>query len=159
VAVQLAGLTRRIGVTVVGLAAAGALVAGCSSSGGGKPSFGSTGAGSTGAGGGTSSSAPAGGGSSTSGGGGGGGANPFCTSFDNSNLSGINSADTAAAALKAWDEYAKNAPSEIKKNVQNIDKYLHDLVNKDYTAISGEASQIGIDGQAIATYFASHCHG
>jgi len=73
-------------------------------------------------------------------------------------LSGISSADTAAAAIKAWDNYAKTAPSEIKKNVEDIAKYLHDVVNKDYTAISKEATDIGRDGQAIATYYASHCH-
>lgn len=144
----------------MGIAAAAALVAGCSSSGGGNPSSNTTSNGGS-----TSSSAAGGGGggsstSSSNTGGGGGGliGSAFCTGFNSSALAGLGSASTPSDVVKAWDTYAKNAPSEIKTQVQDIDKYLHDVVDKNYTDMQNFAAKIGADGQAIGAYYAAHCH-
>lgn len=156
---QLSEVTRRIGISVIGLAATAGLIAGCSSSGGGHPSN----AGNSSTGGGSSStvSTPAGGGtsSSTSGGGGGGTvSDPFCTGFSNSDLAGLSTANGEASAIKVWDNFAKDAPSAIKSNVQDIDKYLHDAADHNVSALEGEAAKVGSDSEAIGAYFAAHCH-
>jgi len=74
-------------------------------------------------------------------------------------LSNLSNASGIDQVLAAWDQYAKDAPSEIKANVQDIDKYLHDVKDKNYTDMTSMAQKIGVDGQAIGTYYASHFHG
>lgn len=156
---ELGALTRRVGVSVAGIAATAALIAGCSSGGshpasttssslGGAPSTAVT---PPAGGGGTTTSAAAGGGAGTVG-------DPFCTGFKNSDLTALASANGANAAIAAWDKYAKDAPSAIESNVQDIDNYLHDLVNKNFSAITAYAQKLAADGQAIGTYYATHCH-
>ena len=159
-AVQLKDVTRRLGVSVVGIAAAAALVAGCSSSGGGTPSGGNNSSSSGGGGTTATNTTPATGGGSTSTGSTGGGTllNPFCTGFKSSDLAALGNTSTANDAVKAWDQFAKDAPSEIKANVQEIDKYLHDYVDHNYTDLQTMAANIGKDAQAIGTYYAAHCH-
>jgi len=154
-AVQVSGRACRIGVTMVGLVAAGGLVAGCSSSGGGHPSSKDTSTGVTTPAG--SATTPQSTTANTSSGVADIGT-AFCSGFDDSALKGLESAGSAGTGLKAWDEYAKNAPSEIKKNVQNIDKYLHDLADRNITAVQQEMATVVADAQAVGAYYHAHCH-
>jgi hypothetical protein len=151
-------LTRRVGISVVGLAAAATLVAGCSSSGGGKPSTNTSanGGGTT-----ASNNTPAGGGGNTStsnGGGGGGGSlsGTFCGLYDPSKLQ-TSSSDPTGTALAYWDQIAKNAPSDIKSDAQAVDKYLHAAAGKNYTEIAADAQKYGQALQAVSQYILKNC--
>jgi len=153
--VQLWERSRRVGASVVVIAAAAAMCVACSSSGGGHP------AGNSSTSGGSTTSAAAG--SSTSAAGestdtAGTVVDPFCAGYTPLALSGLSSTSNFNDLVNAWDKYAASAPSAIKNQVQDVDKYLRDYQNKDYSSLTNEAQSIGDDVEEIGAYIATHCH-
>ena len=151
-AVHRSSLLRRAGMPAVGIVVAATLCVSCSSS--AKTTSGGS---STSTGTGTTTSAPAGGSTSTTAGAG-GALTPFCTNFKASALEGLTNQATLKDAAAAWNQYAAQAPSDIKAQAQEIAKYVNDVANGNYTEVAQMAQKIPQDGAAIAAYYAAHCH-
>ena len=62
-----------------------------------------------------------------------------------------------APDVAAFDTFTKDAPSDIKSSFQVIDQALHEILNKDYSALQANASQISAAGTQISAWVAANC--
>ena len=150
-----AATARRLSTAAVGIV--GALTfAACSSSSSGKPIPVSTAAGSSVSS--TASSSSSSHSNSSSPAGTGGANSALCKELRGADLSHIGvqgGASGIAEIVKEWDRIAAAAPPEIKKQVGEIDQYMHTVAAGHPDA--SKAAELVSDVQAVMTWIQTNC--
>jgi hypothetical protein len=167
-ATEISGVTRRWGVSIVGVATAAVLCVGCSSSSIGHPNLPSAGGASSNS---TStaggSTAPAGTSSSTPAGSIPTGAlSGFCAQYAQSaakieaafGASGGTNKSSLKTLAKLYDQFAATAPSSVKPAFEDIASAMNDLASGNTSALAGDAAKMESAEGALEKYFASGCH-
>ena len=150
-----AAAARRLSTAAVGIVGALTFTA-CSSSSAGKPIPASTSAGTSVSS--TASSTASSGASSSSPAGTGGANSALCKELRGADLSHIGvqgGASGIAQIVKEWDRIAAAAPSAIKKQVGEIDQYMHSVAAGNPDA--SKAPQLIADVQAVTSWIQTNC--